>query len=179
MNSPGHWDSNKYDDAHLSSNDLMKRIPTTPMDATDDFYDRRGNIVQSNCSEQQLKTITWADQICPSNNKSLYSIPTLQCPQSNDDDSSGDEYSYRTYGNASMSILHSWPDDGSSSDGDSSVNSFQTNTIDNYDRQSLPQILILNMETVTSLANDDSNVEEVYNNFDNDISNTGTNVQGF
>ena len=63
-------------------------------------------------------------------------------------------------------------------DGDSSVNSFQSDNIDNSG-QSPPQILILNMATVTLFADDDSNVEEVYNNFDNNIFTTGTDVQGF
>ena len=112
MTSPGHWDPSKYDDVHFYSNELMKRIPTTPMEATNDFYNRNGNIVETNCSEQQLETITWADQIHPTDDDSLYTMPSLQHPQFNDNDSSGDEYSYSTNKDASMPVLHSFPDDG-------------------------------------------------------------------
>ena len=95
----------------------MEQIPTTPMDATGDFFNCSGDIVETNFSEQQKKTITWADKISISDNESLYTMPSLQCPQY-DDDSSKDEYSYSTEGNtslfhsndrSSMPILHSSP----------------------------------------------------------------------
>ena len=89
MTAPGHWDPTKYDDVHLSSDELMKRIHTTSMDDTDNFYNRSGNIVQYNCSEQQKNTITWADQIDTNNNDSVYNMPSLHIPQFHDDDSSG------------------------------------------------------------------------------------------
>ena len=152
MTAPGHWDPSKYDDAHLSSNELMTRIPTTPMDATDDFYDRRGDIDETNRSDQLSKTITWANPLHSLDHDSLSSMPILQRPQPHDDDSSSDD--------------------------DSSVHSFPP-SFDEFSEQPTPPVLILNMETVLSDADDDSNIEEVYKDFDDSATDISSNVEGF
>ena len=72
------------------------------MDATENFYNRSGYIVQSNRFEQQKKTITWADKIDTNDNDSAYTMPSFQIPQSHDDDSSGNEYSYSTRDDVSI-----------------------------------------------------------------------------
>ena len=166
MTTPGHQDPSKYDDTHLSSSNLMKRIPTTLMDAMDDLYNCSGDIVETNFSDQQQKTISWDENVYVCDDNSLYTMPSLQYLMFNDD-SSGD-YSHSTNDNdGSMLILSSNPDDDSSSDGSFSV-SIDDECDTNIFSQQPPQTLILNMEEFLSDDDDDADIEEVYNEFDND-----------
>ena len=125
------WSSGKV---ASQSTDLKK-------DATENFYNTSGDIFESNCSEQREKIITWADPIDSNGNYSVYTISSLQILWFNCYDSSGYEYSYSTRDDISIDILdnkhsifilQSHGGDDSSSNGDSSVASFDNNGFESF-----------------------------------------------
>jgi len=48
MNSDKLWDPSKYDDFHVSVEDKLRQMPSTPIDVTDKFYDLTGDIAGNN-----------------------------------------------------------------------------------------------------------------------------------
>ena len=50
MTNEGKWNPRTIDDMHLSTDDLLTKIPLTPVDVIDSFYDMEGNIVSANHS---------------------------------------------------------------------------------------------------------------------------------
>ena len=44
MTVDGDWDPYLHDDDHLSTQELLRRLPSTPIQETDDFYSPQGDI---------------------------------------------------------------------------------------------------------------------------------------
>ena len=71
MTSETRWDPRKYDDSHLSTADRLLQIPSTPIDITDEFYNRQGDVILAN------RSVSWNDPITkiqhiPSNDESFF-----------------------------------------------------------------------------------------------------------
>ena len=82
MTADGDWDPCLHDDDHLSTQELIRRLPSTPIQETDDFYSLQGDITgaapyRAGCS------ISWSSPIDDSGqNPALHSIS--QIPVSDD-----------------------------------------------------------------------------------------------
>ena len=68
----------------------MKRISSTPVDTINYFYNRIGDIVESNQSKQ---LVTWANNIDDNEINSVNRIPGTQVPHPDDNSNSRDKKS--------------------------------------------------------------------------------------
>ena len=134
------------------------------MYAINNFYNRVGDIIESNWSEQ---TVTWADNIFDRDNDCINSIPGLQVRHSDDNSSSWDEESINIFNESSdMPWLHvcHFGDDSSSID-EESIDSLNKEIVDNFSFN-VTQNLIFDISGFILSPEDGNNINEVYNGFD-------------
>ena len=62
MTADGNWDPCLHDDAHLSTQELLRRLPSTPIQETDNFYSPQGDITGTE-SYRAHRSVSWSSPI--------------------------------------------------------------------------------------------------------------------
>merc|ERR1712155_284676 len=76
MTADGDWDPCLHNDAHLSTQELIRRLPSTPIQETDDFYSPQGNIAGTE-PYRAHRSISWSSPIDDSGRKASPSISEI------------------------------------------------------------------------------------------------------